>query len=1066
MHKQVVVLAALVLALTSLAFGQSTTADILGAVHDASGAVVADAAVTVRSLETNTTKEIKTGSEGTFRFSLLPTGSYELAVQRTGFAKYVQGPIVLRLNQAAYIDVNLQVSGTVETINVTADALLINTTNAEVSTNFDTKRIAEVPYSPNRNIINLAMNVPGVSQLSTGQSGFAAGGNSGTEPASTTSFSANGMRVRSNNFMLDGQDVNDPSVTGLAAGINNQDLVAEFRIITNQFNAEYGRAAGSVVNVITKSGSNDWHGSLFWFHNDNKLNARNNQDEQLGVTDNRFESAPFRIENQFGGSFGGRIIRDRTFFFGSLLRWTDRRLGTGSVLRGAPTEEGRRLIQSLAGSQPTIAALLENLPAAPAPNGSTETMTYNGQTAVIPLGTLAGSATQLANTWQTSGRIDHMLTANHMLGGRYNYDDALTDGTGQATPPGLTSRVPTRRQAGTIWLNSTFSPTFFNELRFGYNRFASVTNASNPAVAERIPALEITSLGLTGFNADATRTGLGLAVNLPQFRRNNTYQIANNTSIVRGGHNIKFGADLRYTDLVSLFLPQIRGSLRYDNLTQLANDVVQSGQVNVPLPGGETLFYARWKDYFFYVQDEWRVTSRLTLNLGLRYESFGDALSRLQQLNNRIVANANNNPAYTFGVWPGGDHNNWAPRFGFNYRLTDNTVLRGGYARTYDYSFLNIGLNIFSAFPFVISNAVPAGSQGGFATLDRLKNTFSVAAPLALTRTTIASDFRSPYAEQFSMNVQRSIGSNWAATVGWVGTKGTALFQTLDGNPRIPIPGAQATTRQDPTRGVIRLRANAASSIYHSLQTSLEKRHSKGLIMGAHYTWSSYIDNASEVFNPAVSGDVAVSQDSFNRSSERGRSTYDRPHRVTATAVYELPWLREQQGFAGKLLGGWQLNGFVTFQSGAPFTPLAGIDPALRLGGIDGLVGNAVRPFVTTDLDLAGMTVSEMRAFNRAAAVNNSITSLFGNVTLQNQLGDAGRNILRADGIGNVDFGIIKNVQMTEDVRFQFRGEFYNLTNSRNFGIPESRINSVNFLNQWGTNGGNRRVQLGLRLVF
>jgi hypothetical protein len=361
---------------------------------------------------------------------------------------------------------------------------------------------------------------------------------------------------------------------------------------------------------------------------------------------------------------------------------------------------------------------------------------------------------------------------------------------------------------------------------------------------------------------------------------------------------------------------------------------------------------------------------------------------------------------------------------------------------------------------------VPAGSQGGFATLERLKNTFTVAAPLMLTRTTIASDFRSPYAEQFSVNVQRSIGRDWAATVGWVGTKGTALFQTIDGNPRIPVPGAQATTRVDPARGVIRLRANSASSIYHSLQTSLEKRFGAGLIMGAHYTWSAFIDNASEVFNPAVSGDVAVSQNSFNRSIDRGRSTYDRPPRITATAVYELPWLRQQQGFAGKLLGGWQINGFLTLQSGPPFTPLAGIDPALRLGGIDGLVGNAVRPFVTTNLDLASTTVAEIRAFNFPAAVANSVTPLFANVTLQNQLGDAGRNILRGDGIGNVDFGIIKNVQVGEDFRIQFRGEFYNLTNSRNFGIPESRINSVNFLNQWGTNGGNRRIQLGLRFVF
>ncbi|MBC8164598.1 MAG: TonB-dependent receptor [Bryobacteraceae bacterium] len=1056
--------AALTLLAAAPAFSQTTTGDVLGIVRDGSGAVVAEAKVTVRNLETNISRDSQSNSEGAFRVPLLPAGNYELIVEKSGFARYVQRPITLRLNQQADVSVTMQVAGTSETINVSADAPLINTTSAEISTNFDTKRIAEVPFSANRNIINLALNVPGVSQLSQGQQSFAAGGNSGTETG--TSFAVNGMRVRSNNFMLDGQDVNDPSVTGLGQGLNNQDLVAEFRVITNQFNAEYGRAAGSVINIVTKSGTNTFHGSAFWFHNNQKLNARNNQDELLGVSDRRFQSAPFRIENQFGGTIGGPIVKDRTFFFGSLLRWTDRRLGSGSVIRGAPTEGGRQLLQSIGGDQVTVRALLENLPAAQVPTGSTETVTFNGRSAVIPLGTLTGSSSIKFDNWQTSGRVDHKITEKHMIGGRYLYDDAVSDGTGQATPQGLTSAIPTRRQSAMAFLNSTFSAGLFNEVRFGYSRFASVTNASNPEVAERIPAIQVTSLGLTGFNADATRTGLGLAVNLPQYRRNNTYQIQDNLSIIRGSHSVKAGFDFRYTDLVSLFLAQIRGSLTYDNLNTLVNDTIQSGQVNVPLPGGETLFYARWKDYFFFVQDEWRLSSRLTLNYGIRYEAFGNALSRLEELNGRIVRNAGNNPSYEFGKWPGADTNNWAPRFGFNYRLNDKTVLRGGYARTYDYSFLNIGLNIFSAFPFVIANSAPAGTVGGFNELQRLKNTFTVANPLTLTRTTVASDFRSPFAEQFSFNVQRSVAKDWAATVGWIATKGTGLFQTIDGNPRIPTPNAPATARVDPTRGVIRLRANAASSIYHSLQTSLEKRYGNGLVFAGHYTWSTFIDDASEVFNAAVSGDVAVPQDSFNRKPERARSTYDRPHRFSATAVYELPWMKTQQGLFGKIAGGWQVNGFLTFQSGAPFTPLAGIDPGVRLGGIDGLVGNSVRPFLNTDLALSSLTVDEIRAYNRTSAVANSITPLFSNVTVQNPLGNAGRNILRADGIANFDFGVIKNTQITERHRIQLRGEVYNLTNTRNFGIPESRINSVNFLNQWGTNGGNRRVQVGLRYTF
>ena len=338
MNRFVLFLAALALALTS-AVAQTTTGDILGIVRDASGATVADAKVTVRNLDTNIAKDVVSSSDGAFRVPLLPSGNYEIVVEKQGFARYIQRPITLRLNQQADIAVTLQVAATSETVNVTADAPLINTTNAEVSTNFDTKRIAEVPFSPNRNIINLALNVPGVSQLSQGQSNFASGGNAGTETGAT-SFSVNGMRTRSNNFMLDGQDVNDPSVTGLGQGINNQDMVQEFRVITNQFNAEYGRAAGSVVNIVTKSGSNDLHGSLFWFHNNNRLNSRNNLDELQGRTNPLFQKAPYRVENQFGATAGGPVIKDRTFFFGSLLRWSDRRLGSG--IPGPCTRSRRR----------------------------------------------------------------------------------------------------------------------------------------------------------------------------------------------------------------------------------------------------------------------------------------------------------------------------------------------------------------------------------------------------------------------------------------------------------------------------------------------------------------------------------------------------------------------------------------------------------------------------------------------------------------------------------------------------------------------------------------------------
>jgi hypothetical protein len=256
------------------------------------------------------------------------------------------------------------------------------------------------------------------------------------------------------------------------------------------------------------------------------------------------------------------------------------------------------------------------------------------------------------------------------------------------------------------------------------------------------------------------------------------------------------------------------------------------------------------------------------------------------------------------------------------------------------------------------------------------------------------------------------------------------------------------------------LRSNAASSVYHSLQTSLEKRLSRNFSAGLHYTYSSFIDTASEIFNPST-GEVAVAQDPFNLRNDRARSTYDRPHRITGNAVFELPFYQEQKDWKGRVLGGFQLNAFATLQSGAPFTVLNGADPARVLTGIDGLVGNAIRANLATNLDVSSMNIIELRAAGGA--------SLFSALPANGsqRVGTAGRNILRADGIQNLDLGILKNTRLRERHNLQFRADMFNATNTRNFGIPSGTVTAgANFLNQWATNGGNRRIILGLRYTF
>jgi hypothetical protein len=1083
----------------SLQVMAQTTGSISGDVVDAKGAVIPDATVTVRNVEKNESRTVQTDSEGRYRFANVPVGAYELTIEATGFAKYVQTGITLLLNQPAVVDVQMQAAGVTGVVNVVENASLLNTATAEVSTRFDSRRLSELPISTTRSIYNVALSAPGVSQVVTGQATFAGANNT---------FSVNGGRVRSNNFMIDGQDNNDFGVAGATVGLNNPDLIQEVRLVTNQFTAEFGRNGSSVFNAITKSGTNSYHGSAFWFHNDNALNACSNLDKnngfcrQPGTTGFKSEKRPFRIENQAGFTFGGPLHlprfgegsgkpyisgRDRTFFFFSLQRWWDRQLGSGFTINGVPDAAGRQVIQTAVGGRPQIAALLRHLPAsnaACAPACAPLTFTAGGQTFTVPRGALTGSTSAQINNWQQSIRIDHNLSKDHTLFGRYIFNDNDQTGADQATPPGLSTNSLVRSQAVNLSLNSVLSSRMVNELRGAYQRQGQLFTSADPT-SQEIPSIEITALGLSGFNAASNRTGIGLAVNLPQFAFRQTYQLQDNLSISQGNHAWKFGVDIRRNQLKQFFFPTIRGRLVYSSLQRFVDDIADTATINKPLAGGREIFYYDWHDFFAYGQDEWKIRPNFTLTLGLRYESPGQPIGDLVEVNDAIVATAGGNERFRFTPVPQRDKNNFQPRVGFNWNPRTSTdgvmgfitggdklVIRGGYAVTHDYAFTNIASNIASAFPFVAAADLPTTPQAGgpgvvnaFITLPTIQGATGLN-PNRLTRTVVGEDFRSPYYQQYSLEMQRELTEDMVLRVGYVGTKGTALFQSLDGNPRRLGTATCAETdtdtcRVNPIQGIIRLRANTASSIYHSMQISLEKRLSRGVSFGAHYTWSSFIDSASEIFNPS-GAEVAVSQDSFNRSSERARSSFDRPHRFSGNFVYELPFMRDQTGFTGRILGGWQINSFFTFQSGSPFTVLQGTDPAGALNGISGLVGNAIRPNLNTNLPLGSMSIEEILV----AAGSAGAASFFRPVTVAERVGNAGRNILRTDGINRVDFGIVKNTRIGENQRIQLRADFFNLTNTRDFGVPEGRINNSNFLNQWGTNGGNRRVIVGVRYVF
>lgn len=1125
--RQLLILVAL-FACLSFPVAAQTTGSILGEIKDEKGSSIAKATVTLRNVQTNISRIVTANDEGTYRFNNVPVGNYEVTVEATGFGKYVQSGITLALNQNAVVDASLKPGGVEAVVNVVENAAVINTTNAEVSTRFDSRRVSELPLAPNRNVFNVALGAPGVSQLGSGQTGFANG----------ISYSSNGGRLRSNNFMIDGQDINDPSVSGGQQAINNPDIVQEVRLITNQFLAEYGRNAGSVLLINTKPGGNEFHGTLFWFHNSNALNACSNLDKAGGFCTQpgtrapglfSSEKRPFRIENQIGFTLGGPLHlpkvgeggpsyisgRDRTFFFGSYQRWSDRQLGSGFTLTGAPTAAGRAALQAGAGSRPQVQALLRFVPVASDSSGTVRSFVVNGQTFTVPTGNLTGSASSFFDDHQASFRVDHRFSESNNLTARYLYDDGDSGGNGQVTPPGLTTKNVFRSQAMNISLTTVFAPTLVNEVRAAWSRLATTTASDDPA-SESIPSIEIADLAMSGFNAANNRTAIGLAVNLPQFRHNNTYQVQDNLAWTRGTHAFKFGVDVRRTQVKSFFVPTIRGRLAYTTLQAFVDDIASTAAaVNRPLPGGQEIQYYYWYDSYYYAQDEWKIKPNFTLTYGLRYELPGNNFDDLVPINDAIVAANGNDERFRFTPVPKRDTNNLQPRIGFNWNprtdgdgimgwITggDKLVFRGGYARTHDSNFININLNIASAFPFVAAINLPAA--GAFAAIPSAQP--AGLNPANFARTIVADDFRAPVYDQFSFEVQRELTNDMVLRVGYVGTRGRDLFQTIDGNPRQPtnsifvgdgrftqvaspartaalLPGSPnnpcRVTIVDPTNctlGVVRLRANGAESDYHSMQVSLDKRLSRGFSAGVHFTWSSFIDTASELFNPS-GGEVAVSQNSFDRPADRARSTYDRPLRLSGNFVYELPWYQNQTGFAGRILGGWQFNSFFTFQSGAPFTPLNGSDPTGALSGIDNLVGNAIRanstaPLPTTSAEelfnlIRGQGQQFFSTLQCTGPTDGTPANRFLPSATCQRFGSAGRNILRADGIGNVDFGIIKNTSLGENVRLQLRADMFNATNTRNFGVPTASVSTPSaFLNQWTTNGGNRRIIVGARLVF
>jgi hypothetical protein len=1121
-------------------------------VADEKGALIAEATVSIRNTNTGFFRSTLTYSDGRYLFVNVPIGLYDVTAEASFFASFVRHGIALHSNQNAVVDLQLKPGSSQETITVTENASALNTTTAEIGANFGSIQLTQLPTAPDGSVYKNLLQAPGVARAGYSQS----------VTNLMVNFSSNGNRLRSNSFTLDGQDINDPNITGAQIPLNNPFAIGEVQVVTNQFLAEYGRNAGSVSNFVSKSGTNQYHGSGFVFYNGAALNSCSNLEQAAGfcdptASDGFWSSAPPRKEVRYGFTVGGPVAipwfgttsdshiwkSSNTFFFVDYLKWTDSQYQSSASINGAPTAAGRATLQQYFGNLPQVQALLKFVPPGTA---NVSTVFAGGQ--AIEIGSLTGSLPATFDATQGSVRIDQVLGVRNLVYGRYRWSGSTGVGE-QTTPPGLSTLSKLDTCAATLVWNSSISTRLMNDAQFAWTRLDGRYTAQD-AASGAIPSIEIVELGMNGAAHNSARTAFGMATNFPQTRKTDLFQIRDNVSYLRGAHAIKFGVDFRRRNVGSSFVANTRGRLLYATLDNFLQDRAQIAAINLPLQGGELFATYGWNEVFAYAQDEWRVRPTLSLTFGLRYEYPGDMFGTLVALNDRIVQANNNDPAFQFTPQPSPDTNNLMPRIGFSWspQTSDKgvigfitggnkSVIRGGYARGYDASYLAINAMIRNSFPFVAIRGVPP-TMPSFATIQSFRGGFAFipgpAVAMQIPRTTVASDFRMPASDQFSLDYQRELTRNTVIRIGYVGTFGNSLLQTVDGNPRLPCPygsGLPGTStcnntgidpltgtavpmvlapRVDPSRGVIQLRANSASSSYNALQASFEKRLSGGLTANVYYAWSKFIDTSSDIFGGG--GDAAISMDSFNVSADRALSSYDHPHSFSANAVYQLPFGKSQRGFVGQLIGGWQVSTIITLQSGMPFSVLNGSDPAGALDGIDNFAGEAIRPNIYSNLDVSHMSVADLYAVNQrlrnqalaTAAANfnalppgpcvpgilpgaplnallfaepmaritcsasgaRSYIIDFNGVEPGQRFGTSGRNILRSDPLQLVDFSVAKNTRLSESFSLQIRADAFNLFNHRNFGIPDTQLSSPNFLDKWATDGGNRRIVLGMKLSF
>jgi outer membrane receptor protein involved in Fe transport len=971
----------LLLLLTGIAFGQGiVTGSISGTVLDPQGAIVPGAGVQATQTDTNRVFSTTSSNGGVIQLPSLPPGTYKVTVSAKGFSQYSAQKVVVVVGKDTSLGgIRLKLGSTTETVTVDGTAPLVESTTDQLSQTFTTQEVANVPLGNTYD--SFVLFTPGVATVGSG----------GFENTNGAALSINGQRGRSNNFQLDGQNNNDNTIGGPSFFFGNPDAIAELQVVTN-FDAEYGRNMGGVVNYVTKGGTNVFHGSGYEFWQGDHFDSLQNQEKNPlfgfcapGVSPSTGCTKPVvpqYVQNQFGGTIGGPIKRDKVWFFGSTNFQRNRSAGAPIFSNGAltPDAKGIQQLQAAFPNNPAVAALSQWGPATLKIGNPTFSNLQNvnvtgpgSATAPVEMGELSRSLTQPFNDYEATGRVDFQLTSEDRLFARYLFQQQ-----GQSNLPiggagGAQGQIYTvygRNQQIGLDLTHTFNPSLLNQVRFSYSRALSKFDAGG------FPTCLLTDQGACPPQIailDPTVLGIGQFLVFPQGRIINVYEVQDNASLVHGKHVMKWGGSYDRQRSPNFGLFEENGFFIYPDF----NSFIQNAPLRTQVAYGQNVLRFKENDVSLYFQDDWRLRDNLTVNLGLRWEFYQQAGNLLHD---ESVARQQGPDALWDKTLPLGlttvphipnHYRNFGPVVGFAWTPhllsallgTNQTVVRGGFRIAYDVNYYNLQSNIGGSAPFtnLATIADSTGAPAGLPNVPTLDGTSIASAlfPLApkgnpgfATELQFGKNFRNPYSEQWNLGIQRQIGTKMAAEVRYVGNHGVGNFQEINGNPDVlaltsngfgsfvptglspcTTPGQPGSTGLDQFNNPVGYAncnfsnvieyANTGYSIYHGLQSQFRLQGWHGFTGQVSYTFSKTIDNASEAFS-ALSGLGTLfnlSQSPFDVSrAERAVSSYNYPHVLGLLWIYELPFRQQQAGLLGHLVGGWQINGTYRYNSGQPWT--------------------------------------------------------------------------------------------------------------------------------------------------